>query len=186
MSVYDYQRDGFIVLRKIFNNEEIKAMDQECQRLLASDIVDPANIRTPFRFGAETCPERIDPVVDISPLFERLIQDDRLVAQVADLLGDQPKLFKDKLILKAPGVAGYEMHQDWAWGWQNLCPANDILSVSIQIDGAAPDNGGIELFPGYHHELLTPAGMATNFRQQELDRVDQATASRYILSPVMS
>ena len=91
---------------------------------------------------------------------------------MSTLLGGEARLFKDKLIFKAPGVAGYDMHQDWAWGWQRLCPADDILSISIQIDGASSDNGGIELFPGYHQQLLTPPGMATNFRPKELAQID--------------
>ena len=142
----DYQRDGFVHLRGLFNADEVAAMQTECDRLLALDLVDPNNGRTPFRFGSTECPERIDPVVDISELFTRLVADQRLINPVAEFLTDQPVLFKDKLILKAPGVDGYQMHQDWAWGWQDLCPADDILSVSIQIDGASAANGGIELF----------------------------------------
>jgi len=162
-----YRTRGHCVLRGRFDEAEIAAWRVECDRLLALELVAPGNGRTPFRFGAREVPERIDPVVDISPCFAELVADPRLREPVAELLGDEPLLFKDKLIFKAPGVGGYPMHQDWAWGWQDLCPADRVLSVSIQIDGADPANGCIELFDGYHDALLTPPGEATNFGPDE-------------------
>ena len=42
----DYNRDGFVVLRKVFSNEEVAVMAEECERLLGLDLVDRQNIRT--------------------------------------------------------------------------------------------------------------------------------------------
>src|SRR5262249_52587408 len=94
---------------------------------------------------------------------------------------DQPALFKDKIIFKAPGTDGYTMHQDQAW-WQ-MCAADDMLSVSIQIDGATAANGCIELFPGCHDRLRTPAGMLTNFRAEQLAGIDVATGQKMETEP---
>lgn len=179
----DYRQHGFVILRDLFTTDEVAAMHRECDRLLGLDLIDPANGRTPYRFGASECPERIDPVVDISPLFAGLTRDPRLVGPIQALLGDRPCLFKDKLILKAPGVDGYQMHQDWAWGWQDLCPADQVLSASLQIDGADSANGGIELIPGQHHQLLTPPGLRTNFRAEELARIDTSQISSPDFNP---
>jgi ectoine hydroxylase-related dioxygenase (phytanoyl-CoA dioxygenase family) len=178
-----YQQEGFVLLKAVFSTEEINAMDHEVDRLLALDLVDPDNGRTPFRFGAERWPERIDPVVDCSELFARLVADPRLTEPLQCLFNDQVHLFKDKLVLKAPGVDGYELHQDWAWGWQNLCPANLICSVSIQIDGADQDNGGLELFSGSHHKLLTPPGKAMNMGEAGLDLLDPGSAVQVDTQP---
>lgn len=179
----EYWKNGFIVLRGLFSAAEAAAWAAECDRLLEQDWVDENNIRTPFRMNTKTTPERIDPVVDMSPLFTQLVQDERILSVLRDIWSDEPLLFKDKLIFKMPGVYGYTMHQDWAWGWQTLCPADDILSVSIQIDGAGAANGGIELFPDYHHELFTPPGLQTNFREEELARVDPATGIKAETEP---
>ncbi len=179
----EYQATGFIVVRGLFAPAEIAAWQAECNRLLAQDWVHPQNIRTPFRHNSGQTPERIDPVVDVSPPFAALVADRRITEVVGELLDDRPLLFKDKLILKLPGTDGYTMHQDWAWGWQGLCPADDILSVSIQIDGADPQNGGIELFPGYHDRLLTPPGLQTNFRAEELALVDPARGENITTEP---
>ena len=161
-----YRKQGFVVL-KGWLSKEFESLQKECDRLLNQDWVNPDNGRTPFRFGAKDEPERIDPVVDVSPLFHRLVESEAVLGPVRLCLGEDPLLFKDKLILKAPGVDGYQMHQDWAWGWQDLCKADAVLSFSIQIDGADAENGCIELFPTYHDRLLPPPGLATNFREEE-------------------
>lgn len=89
-----------------------------------------------------------------------------------DIFNDEPLLFKDKLIFKLPGTQGYTMHQDQAW-WQ-LCPPDDILSVLIAIDGADAANGALELFSGYHHQLLTPKGELRNLDENEIAKIDSA------------
>jgi hypothetical protein len=178
-----YREKGYVALRGLFGNDEVLAWQAECDRLLAQDWISPRNIRTPFRMNATELPERIDPVVDVSPVFEKLVSDKRILSTLRGIFDDEALLFKDKLILKAPGVDGYTMHQDWAWGWQELCPADDILSVSIQIDGADESNGCIELFPDYHRELLTPAGIQTNFRDEELAKIDLSHGEKMETAP---
>jgi hypothetical protein len=178
-----YWEQGYIALRGVFSPKEAAHWGAECDRLLQQDWVTPLNIRTPFRMNSMQTPERIDPVVDVSPLFAELVRDERILAPLRAIFDDDILLFKDKLIFKMPGVNGYTMHQDWAWGWQDLCAADDILSVSIQIDGADVQNGCIELFPGYHHELLTPSGLQTNFRDEELAQVDATRGEKIVTQP---
>ncbi len=179
--VRDYWRDGYVALRGLFGTEEIAAWSAECDRLLHSDLVQPHNVRTPFRFNSGNAPERIDPVLDISPIFAGLINDPRILTIVEAIFQDTPLLFKDKLIFKAPGTDGYSMHQDQAW-WQ-MCSADDMLSVSIQVDGATAANGCIELFPGYHDRLLTPAGTLCNFRAEERAQVDLSKGEKIETQP---
>ncbi len=154
-----------MILSGLFASEEVSGWSQECDRLLKSDVVDPRNIRTPFRMNSGERPERIDPVVDISPTFCDLVQDPRLTGVVAGIFQDTPLLFKDKIIFKAPGTLGYTPHQDQAW-W-HLCAPDDILSVSIQIDGASASNGCLEVFSGYHDRLLSEPGVKRNLSPEE-------------------
>lgn len=178
-----YWDRGYAVLRGLFTADEVAAWSAECDRLLQQDWIDPNNIRTPYRMTSRSTPERIDPVVDVSPLFEQLTADERIVSVLRGIFKEETVLFKDKLIFKMPGVDGYTMHQDWAWGWQALCPADEILSVSIQIDGADAANGCIELFSGYHDKLLTPPGLQTNFREEELAQIDLGRGEKIETAP---
>jgi hypothetical protein len=179
--IREYWTRGYIALRGLFSAEEVARWSDECDRLLRSDVVFPENIRTPFRMNSGNCPERIDPVVDVSAVFSALAQDPRITDILTAIFRDAPLLFKDKLIFKAPGTQGYTMHQDQPY-WQ-LCPADDILSVSIQVDGANAANGCIELFPGYHGRMLTPPGVRTNFRQEETDQLDLSKGEKIETKP---
>lgn len=179
----EYHRRGFIRLSGLFDAKEVSAWQHECERLQTLDLVNPKNKRTPFKNPRIPYPEKIDPVIDISPLFAELIQDERLLGTLRTIFNDEALLFKDKIIYKLPGMNGYGMHQDWAWGWQHLAPAQDLLSVSFQIDGADAANGCIELFEGYHHHLLSPAGQERNLNEAEKAKIDLSRGEKMETQP---
>jgi ectoine hydroxylase-related dioxygenase (phytanoyl-CoA dioxygenase family) len=174
----EYHQRGYTKLSGLFSVDEIAGWQAECDRLQKLDLVNPLNKRTPFKNPEIPYPEKIDPVIDISPLFSKLIKDERLVSVVQAIFDDAPLLFKDKLIYKLPGMTGYAMHQDWAHGWQHLAPAEDLLSVSFQIDGADAANGCIELFEGYHEKLLITPGEERAFNESEKAMIDPARGEK--------
>lgn len=177
-----YQEKGYVILPALFSMEEIQEAREECQRLLSLDLVHHNNVRTPFRKNSGNTPERIDPVTDISPLFEKLVQDHRIMDAVKSIFQGNAELFKDKVIFKQPGTDGYPMHQDNAW-WQ-MCPGKDVLSLLVTIDSANKENGCLEFFPGYHHEMLTPAeNMRSNFTPRELAMIDMSKGEFIELEP---
>ena len=175
-TVEEFHQKGFVKLSGLFSADEVRSWKEECDRLIKLDIVSSDNLRTPFKNPAIPFPEKIDPVVDISPLFKSLVVDERILQVVNAILGDSALLFKDKLIYKLSAMNGYGLHQDWAWGWQHFASADDLLSVSLQIDAANRDNGCIELFEGYHEQLRTVAGEERNFNEEERKQLDPANA----------
>jgi 2-aminoethylphosphonate dioxygenase len=178
----DFYRDkGYLILRNRFSAEEVASWQQEAGQLLHADFISEKNLRTPMHRMADgnQVVERIDPVIDVSPLFKSLLNDDRILGPLRDIFEEEPVLFKDKLIFKVPGMRGYEMHQDYAW-WQPQAGENTfkaihpdkILSVMLAIDPANAENGALELYPGYHHHLLTPEGELRNMREEEIEQMD--------------
>lgn len=175
--VADYHDTGYLVLRNAFDAYEVEAWKAECDRLGGDkSLVNPNNQRTPFRSGAKINPERIDPVIDISAVFKSLANDRRITNVVREIFGGyEPCIWKDKIIFKDPGVSGYAMHQDGSW-WQGLdVPLTELLSVMIAIDGAAPDNGCLELFPRYQYKLLSTPGELRNMNAEETKAIDLST-----------
>lgn len=151
-----YWRDGYVTLRGRFATDEVAAWQAECDRLWAVVDGDPDAARVQWRGHARQgqIRDRIDPVVDISPLFAALAADARLIEPVRQVLRAEPALMKAKLITKRPGTAGYTMHQDFPY-WAPLgIPADDLLSVQVGIDPARAENGAVELFPRLHHRRL--------------------------------
>lgn len=153
----DYDRDGFVLIPAIFSHGEIECWGAEADRLWSLPEASEAGaFRVDSRATAEgtMVPERLDPVTDISPLFSDLAADERILSVVSFLLGDKPVLFKDKLIVKPPGVAGYPLHQDFAYIEFFGFDGSQQLAVCLAIDKTEPASGPIEFFPNYHHQRL--------------------------------
>lgn len=163
-----YRRDGFVVLPGVFPAGEAAAWAGECDRLQAlPGVFHPDNLRTGV-LNSERPPDRLDPVVDLSPLLRDVALGPRLRSLASRLLGDDAALFKDKVILKPPGTRGYDPHQDYAyWSWLPAPPAA-LLSVLVALDPATAANGAVELFPRLHHRLLTPEGVPADVEEADL------------------
>lgn len=179
-----YHETGYLILRGVLTDIETKVLQYECDRLLMPSVYnDPKNIRAGYRHapdGTGTL-ERLDPVHDASILFGALVRDERIIAPLRDVFSDEPRLFKDKLIFKLPGVGGYTMHQDAAY-WQ-VFPYESLVSVMVAIDGASRENGGLELFAGHHDRLLSTPGELRNFTENEAAKVDEARGELIETSP---
>ena len=99
-------------------------------------------------------PDRMDPVLDISPVFEVLAGDPRLVAAVGSLLDGTAIPFKAKMIIKRPGTKGFRLHQDYAyWEWLGLGP-EEYINATIAFDSFDASNGTVEFFSGRQHERV--------------------------------
>ena len=165
-----YRAEGWLHLPHAFDANDVREWQDECERLgRTSGLFDPRNLRTHVMGSEVRSRDRIDPVIDMSPVFAALVSDPRVVRPVAKVLGDEPTLFKDKLILKPPGARGYDCHQDFAY-WQSFgIPPGALVTVVVAIDAASPENGGLEVFPGQHMALLCPPGSTDDVDAADLD-----------------
>jgi 2-aminoethylphosphonate dioxygenase len=147
-----YERDGYVVLRGLFDAAEIVHAGEEAFELLqrCRPLMSVRNLRCRWQSHVETgeCTfETFDPIIDLSPASRALAYDARLLGVLAELYGEPACLFKDKLIYKRPGLPGYGLHQDWI-AWPGF--PRSFLTVLIPLDPADRDNGATEVFPGYH------------------------------------
>lgn len=146
-----YHRDGFIILPSVCSQQEIMELQLEADQLLGRvDLIDRSNIRCRWQFHVDTgqlCFDGFDPIIDISPVFERLARHERIVGAVSSLYGESACLIMDKLIFKPPGALGYGLHQDYI-SWASF--PKSFTTVIVAIDFANSSNGATEMFPGYH------------------------------------
>lgn len=168
--VQAFWRDGYLHLPGLFTAEEVAGWQAEADRLLHSDWVDGDNLRTRFRTlpddGGKIL-EKYDPVVDVSPTFRAVADDERIRGPLRALFDDEPMLFKDKLIFKPAGAGGYGAHQDYTW-WQPF-PKEKLVSVMVAIDGADASNGALEVVPGKHDRFLLPTGEMRGLKPEDLE-----------------
>lgn len=148
-AVQKYERDGYLLVKRSFAAVECEALREEAHRLATwHQVIRPDNLRTEM-WQHNGCAEinKYDPVVDVSPVFAHVAADARLTDVVAALFGEQPLLFKDKLIFKMPGHGGFGPHQDHTWYW---CFPPHLIAAMVSIDEADEANGALEVAVGYH------------------------------------
>ncbi len=148
----DYDRDGFIVVRKLFPPDLMAAAAAEAETLpdRHKSLVDVRNMRCRWQdnvFTGECTFETFDPVIDLSPMCKKIALHPHLMEVLAEVYDEPAHLFKDKLIFKPPGVKGYQLHQDWI-GWPGF--PRSFLTVLVPFESADRDNGCTVVYPGYH------------------------------------
>ena len=154
--VEQFNRDGFLLLSKIFSESELEPMRDECERLMAEPGEGKGipEIQPRATIVGGVVHDRFDPVIDESVLFEKVAGDDRVQAPLRSLFGEDVSLLKDKLICKPPGAMGYGMHQDFAY-WDYLPVTPDaVCSALVAIDAASADNGALQVVPNLHQNRL--------------------------------
>jgi 2-aminoethylphosphonate dioxygenase len=150
-----YREDGAIHVKGLFKPDEVLAWKEEVARIFSlPGLLDPLNVRVEGRQHAKlgSIADRLDPILDISPVFSSLVKDPRVRGFAEALIGDSVEVFRCKLIRKSPGTAGYSMHQDYPY-WEFMgVPADAILTVAVAIDDASDQAGGMEFFKGLHNK----------------------------------
>lgn len=154
-----YWSEGFAVLRGCFPEAEVRTWQAECERLFGGAVpLDERNIRVERRghVSAGAVFDRLDPVLDASPVFSALAADPRMAGAASRLLGEPAAVFRCKLIVKRPGTHGYDLHQDFPY-WEHLgIPARELLTIMVAVDPAGAESGALQVFPGLHRDKLPP------------------------------
>ncbi|HUW75812.1 MAG TPA: ectoine hydroxylase [Gallionella sp.] len=156
--VAQYEREGYLVLRDVFNGAEVQCFKDELERMRkdaglgGSDevIAEPGSgdIRSIFR------------VHSISPVFKRLAADVRLAGIAQGLLDDEVYIHQSRLNYK-PGFRGKEFywHSDFeTWHVEDGMPAMRALSMSITLTENTGHNGPLMLMPGSHKSYAVCTG----------------------------
>jgi ectoine hydroxylase-related dioxygenase (phytanoyl-CoA dioxygenase family) len=178
-----YAEQGYLVVRGLFAKLETAEFAAEADRLLGlHELIDPNNLRCRWQPDVQTGEclfEAFDPVLDLSPMCARLAHDPRLLEVLASLCGEEPCLFKDKLIFKPPGARGYDLHQDYI-----AFPGfpRSFVTVLVPIDPCVECNGCLEVFPGGHLGGCLSAEDG-NYHTLPLEAVAQYKGMRLELMP---
>lgn len=156
-----YSKDGFLIVRGLFGTDDIASFRKECDRLWKEVDIEESSCRVQWRKGIDgrKIADRIDPILDISPIALATASDQRLIGPVEELLhGMQARIFKAKLISKWPQTCGYGMHQDFCY-WQDYTTASPdcFVTALLALDYFDEVSGTVEFFPGQHHQRLPSA-----------------------------
>jgi 2-aminoethylphosphonate dioxygenase len=178
-----YHDNGYLIVRDVFTADEVAALAAEAETLFArTELIDKDNIRCRWQDHAETKQCRFDcfdPVIDIGPVSRYFAYDRRIFDVLRTIYDDEPFLFKDKLIFKPPGAAGYQLHQDYI-GWKEF--PGSFITVIVAIDPTGAENGATEVFPGYHKQgYLSPKD--GDYHHLPLEAIDESRGKILDLAP---
>ena len=169
--MYQYERDGFLVLESLFSDSEVEA--------LRAAFEADARIPGPQRV-LEDGSERVRAVYgshERQPEYADLICTPRLLEPVRALLSESVYLYQMKINAK-PAFGGdkWGWHQDYlAWRLADQLPAPKLINVAVLLDEATEFNGPLIMVPGSHASGLLRDDRTDEHRSdQHLDPDDIA------------
>ena len=169
----DWRDCGFLVARDFFSKADVQRLQSESGQLLTKrrDLICLENLRCRYMAhheSGELLFEVFDPVNDIAPVCAEFCANERLLSMLELLYGEPACLFKEKLIFKPPGALGYQLHQDIPLAWEGF--PMSFLTVLIAIDPSTQENGGTEVFSGYHQDFLSKDDSLYMLPDEAVDR----------------
>lgn len=169
-SIRQYQTDGFVLARSMFDAEEIDLL-RSCAKADRA-LEDHAYGRSDSEGGTVRLALWNQPGDGIYGMFARC----RSIVESAELLlGGEVYHYHSKMIMKEPKVGGaWTWHQDYGYWYQNGVLFPLLCSVFIAVDQATRENGCLEVLRGSHlagridHVLTGDQAGANPERVQEL------------------
>ncbi len=142
----DYEENGFIIVRALFDGEESdllrRAMEEDpAIRGAALNRADAAGGAT--RISLWNRPG--DSVYGLAARSERMVD------TFERLLGGEVYHFQSKLTAKEPYVGGaWEWHQDYGYWYYNGCLFPTMGSCMVALDRTTRENGCLQILKGSH------------------------------------
>ena len=166
--VSTFNDDGYVILRKFFDPEQIQLLDNIAKQDKAMD--DAEELLDGEGATTRIC-SRNELLDDIYSAYAR---NDRLVSASEQMLGHEVYHFHHKMMLKEPRVGGaWEWHQDFGyWYLQQHVLFPDMLSANIAIDAATRENGCIQVLRGSHKCGRLEHGLVGDQTGADMEKVE--------------
>lgn len=141
-----YHREGYVIVRKLFDQEEMDLLRRAAKEDRALD--EHAFGRADGEGGKVRLSLWNHPGEGIYGMFARCR---RIVDSAEKLLDGEVYHYHSKMIMKDAKVGGaWTWHQDYGYWYQNSVIWPLLTSVSIAVDPATRENGCMQVVPGSH------------------------------------
>ena len=142
----DFVRDGFCIVRKMFDGDEIDLLQRSA---LEDRRLDENTIG---RHDGEGGTVRLSlwnqPGDNVYGMFARCR---RVVDSMEKILDGEVYHYHSKMIFKDPLIGGaFAWHQDYGYWYDNACLFPFMASVAIAVDSATRENGCMQVLAGSH------------------------------------
>lgn len=144
---FDFEKDGFVVLRRVFNEDQLSSIRNTLQRIVShaeKGLEDP--------FDSYYLRHRADQGVlyDLfqrHPEFDHMARNQRILDAVAEVAGPDVFLYENSVVYKPKGKQnGVPFHQDF------ISRANEPVKYIawMAVDRVTRDSGALKVVPGSH------------------------------------
>lgn len=168
--ISDYHRDGYVIVRGLFDTEEIDLLRRASKDDKALDDHsfgkdDGTGVKVRLSLWNH-------PGDGIYGMFARC---HKLVDSVEQLLGDEAYHYHSKMIMKDAKVGGaWAWHQDYGYWYQNGILLPDLCSASIAVDRATKENGCLQVLKGSHKMGRVDHILTGEQAGADMERVNEA------------
>jgi len=165
-----YHQDGYIVVKQMFDTEEIGLLKKTAvedrmldQQSFGRDDGEGGNVRlTLWNHPGDS----------IYGMFARC---EKMVSTVQHILNDEAYHYHSKMILKDAKVGGaWAWHQDYGYWYQNGLLYPDLVSVFIAVDPSTKLNGCLQVIKGSHKMGRVNHVLTGEQSGADIERVNQA------------
>jgi hypothetical protein len=144
--ISDFHRDGYLIIRAMFDAEEMDILRGAAKADAA--IKDHAYLVDDGK-GAATKLALWNKAGD--DLYGAVARGHRIVDAMEQLLGDEVYHYHSKMSIKEPFTGGaWAWHQDYGYWYMNGCLFPDMASAFIAVDPNTRENGCLQVLRGSH------------------------------------
>ena len=166
-----YWSRGWVVAESVFGSEETEEIARLALEIASAELREGSGVSEEFSqtnpeaafasYAADhsedgrVAPRKIDTPFLKHEEFQQFVQDERLVKVLRAILGKDPLLVEDQILMKPPEFGSAKpYHQDNAYF---LCrPADDVLTAWIALDDVDEGNGCLRYIDGSHRQGILP------------------------------
>lgn len=165
-----FQRDGYLMMRGFFSEEEINRLSAVAK----SDALIDKNMYD--RGDKEGLKTKLSLWFSLDDsIYSLMARCERMVSGVELLLDGEPAHFHSKFMKKEPKVGGaWEWHQDYGYWYRDGFLFPQMVSVLTAISPATRENGCLQVLKGSHQMGRIEHGFAGEQVGADAERVEEA------------
>ena len=162
----DFNKNGFILKKKLFSKEEIDKLNNFADSNYGKEGFLK---KTKSTTGSASLTLWNSPPDNFVGTFST---NERIVRPMENFLGEEIYHYHSKIIWKNPGEGGFDWHQDYGYWYKQGCLYSDMGSCFIMLDKASRENGCLKVLKGTHKVgRISHDSISETDEQADLERI---------------
>ncbi len=168
--IAQFHRDGYVILRSLFDVEEVDilrsaAKADAAMKKNAYEVADGQGAAIKLVLWNKAGED----------IYGSVARCPRIVDTMEQLLGDEVYHYHSKMSIKEPFTGGaWNWHQDYGYWYMNGCLFPDLASAFIAVDPNTRENGCMQVLRGSHKLGRVEHGKYGDQTGADPERVEQA------------